>query len=172
MKQALTMTGNIVRPGDGGERGAVLVEAALVVPVLLAIGLGVFEFGNAFYQYHLMSNAVRDAARYASGVTDIDAVCTNGSATQNAIKDIALRTGKDPATGNQIKIWPGGRNNITVTCTAGVSNSTQYYRGPATIRSVTVAAAAPYQSLGLLGFFKLSTPTLTVYHQERLLGGR
>ena len=49
-----------------GERGATLVESALITPVLLLFVFGIFEFGFAFRDYLAVSNIVRDAAREAS----------------------------------------------------------------------------------------------------------
>ena len=49
------------------ERGAAIIEMAVILPVLLAIGLGVIEFGNVIYSQHLIFNGVRDGARYAAG---------------------------------------------------------------------------------------------------------
>ena len=49
-----------------GERGATLVESALITPVLLLFVFGIFEFGFAFRDYLGVSNIVRDAAREAS----------------------------------------------------------------------------------------------------------
>lgn len=142
------------------ERGAVLLELSVVLPVLLLLGLGTLEFGNLFYQYHLMANAVRDAARYAASRNDD--VCS-GAADADIIA-VAKQTGSG-------QIWPTG-TNITVSCTAGVANSTYYYRGKSVIKSVTVTATAPYVPLGFMGFLKLAAPTLTVSHQERVIGGR
>src|SRR2546428_3890360 len=44
--------------------GSALVEGAIVVPVLFALVFGVFEFSWLFYQQHLISTGIRDAARY------------------------------------------------------------------------------------------------------------
>ncbi len=48
------------------ERGAVLVEAAFVVPVLLLLIIGVIEFGWVFFQYLSLRQGVREAAREAA----------------------------------------------------------------------------------------------------------
>jgi Flp pilus assembly protein TadG len=47
-------------------RGQVLVEFALVSPVLLTLLFGTMQFGYAFYTYNNLEKAVRDGARYAS----------------------------------------------------------------------------------------------------------
>ncbi|QCU77506.1 pilus assembly protein [Citricoccus sp. SGAir0253] len=51
------------------ERGAAAVEFALVVPVLLAIVLGIIEFGMIFNAQIQVTAAARDAARVVS-ITD------------------------------------------------------------------------------------------------------
>ena len=48
------------------ERGQSLVEFALVLPVLLLILVGIFNFGQVFYSDIVINEAARDAARYAS----------------------------------------------------------------------------------------------------------
>lgn len=49
-----------------GERGAALVEFALVLPVLLILVFGIVDFGLYFYNDLRLTHAARDAARYAS----------------------------------------------------------------------------------------------------------
>lgn len=48
------------------ETGAVAVEFALVLPILLMLVLGIFEFGRAFNMQVSLSEAAREAARYAA----------------------------------------------------------------------------------------------------------
>jgi Flp pilus assembly protein TadG len=47
-------------------RGSALVEFALVVPVLLALLIGIMEFGWLVYGNMVISNVTREAARNAS----------------------------------------------------------------------------------------------------------
>jgi Flp pilus assembly protein TadG len=55
--------------------GQAMVELALILPVLLLIIMGIFEFGFMFNNYLTLSNVSREAARYASlGGTDAQAV--------------------------------------------------------------------------------------------------
>ncbi len=49
-----------------GERGAALVESAIITPVLMLLIFGIFEFGSAFRSYLTVSNVVRDAVREVS----------------------------------------------------------------------------------------------------------
>ncbi len=41
-----------------------MTEFALILPVLLLMTVGVFEFGRAFYAYNAIANAARESARY------------------------------------------------------------------------------------------------------------
>src|SRR5438093_7131634 len=50
---------------DDNERGAVLVEFALVLPLLLVLFAGMFDLGLAFQQYQAVTNAAREGARMA-----------------------------------------------------------------------------------------------------------
>ena len=50
---------------DDNERGAVLVEFALVLPLLLVLFAGMFDLGLAFQRYQAVTNAAREGARMA-----------------------------------------------------------------------------------------------------------
>ncbi len=39
------------------KRGAALVEAAMVIPILLLISAGIFEFGRAYQTWQVLTNA-------------------------------------------------------------------------------------------------------------------
>jgi Flp pilus assembly protein TadG len=59
-----------------GERGAALLEAAITVPIILLIAVGIFEFGRAYQTWQVLTNAAREGARLAviNGSTDTDVV--------------------------------------------------------------------------------------------------
>jgi Flp pilus assembly protein TadG len=44
-------------------RGSVSVEAAIIFPVLIALAMGVLEFGTLIFTYSAMQTAAREAAR-------------------------------------------------------------------------------------------------------------
>ena len=48
------------------QRGAVILEFALLLPLLLVMTFIVTEFGRAIMQYDALTKSVRDAARYLS----------------------------------------------------------------------------------------------------------
>ena len=47
------------------DRGAELIEFALVLPLLLFIVMGIVEFGFLFQRYEVITNAAREGARIA-----------------------------------------------------------------------------------------------------------
>lgn len=72
------------------EAGQSLVEFAIVLPVLLALVIGIFEFGRAWNVYQVITNAAREGAR-------IGVVQTTGSESvvTDAIEDYLDRAALD-----------------------------------------------------------------------------
>ena len=87
-----------------GETGAAAVEFALVVPVLLAVVLGVLGFGRAFSTQIDLSNAAQEGARFAVFSPVVPAPPTGGdiaTVTVNASSlSPALTTGDVSVTGS------------------------------------------------------------------------
>jgi hypothetical protein len=54
------------------EKGAALIEAAVTIPLILLICVGIFEFGRAYQTWQVLTNAAREGARLAvlEGPTD------------------------------------------------------------------------------------------------------
>ena len=49
-----------------GEHGAVAVEFAIILPILLLLVFGIVDFGHACYMKHVLQNSCREGARYAT----------------------------------------------------------------------------------------------------------
>ena len=81
-----------------GDRGAVAVEMAIVVPVLVLLAFGMLEFGLAFTNKLAMSHAVNQATRHATvlGTDDyadieiLDALDAGLSGNVGAIKHVLI----------------------------------------------------------------------------------
>ena len=69
-KQDVKDNGRRIHTGSAGLRtrrtGSTLVEFALIVPVLLALLIGIIEFGWLVKNNHTVANATREGARFAS----------------------------------------------------------------------------------------------------------
>jgi Flp pilus assembly protein TadG len=93
------------------EKGAALIEAAITVPVILLISVGIFEFGRAYQTWQVLTNAAREGARMAVITTSTeDAIKTRvrnymeagslpnyATATVTVQRSVAL-TGPDTAS--------------------------------------------------------------------------
>lgn len=73
------------------ERGSLTVEAALVIPVLLLVGLAVFEAASAMAVQFQIVAAVRDGARVAATTPD---VATAADVTRSLLPSAVARTAR------------------------------------------------------------------------------
>ena len=93
------------------QKGAALLETAIVLPLILLVCVGIFEFGRAYQTWQVLTNAAREGARAAIivGTTDTDvttrvrnymqggALPNYAAATVTITHNVAL-TGADKAT--------------------------------------------------------------------------
>ena len=88
-----------------GERGQSLVEFAIALPVLLAIVIGIFEFGMAWNQRQVITNAAREGARVAvlgnQSDTDVENAVTNYLTRANLDPDLATVTYENAGAAGQ-----------------------------------------------------------------------
>ena len=59
-------TGRRCSPDSATARGSTLTEFAFILPLLATIIFGLIDFGRALYAYHFVSDAAREASRWAS----------------------------------------------------------------------------------------------------------
>ncbi len=91
------------------ERGANLVEFAIVAPLLILLIAGIADIGRAFHSYMIITNASREAARYAAryplhniGICQAALNETTGSAvTLNCATDLAKTFPNASSAGGQ-----------------------------------------------------------------------
>jgi Flp pilus assembly protein TadG len=118
---AQILRGRRVRRGNG------VLEAALVLPVLLALSMGMVEFGQFFYMKHTIQAASRDGARTAilSSTTHSAAqtAITNTMNSANVAANKYTVTFQNAATNATISdvgtIAKGTGIRVTITATAG-----------------------------------------------------
>lgn len=82
------------------ERGAALVEATLVFPMMLILTFGLVEFGYAFWQYHAAEKATAVGARWLAtrhGVAGT-APATGTLLYTTSVPDCFVATTADPGT--------------------------------------------------------------------------
>jgi hypothetical protein len=67
------------------QRGAVLVEAAIVIPILMMITLGIIEYGGAYRENSAVAGASRAGARVASSLPKTEFGCTSACAQDSGL---------------------------------------------------------------------------------------
>jgi Flp pilus assembly protein TadG len=144
------------------ERGSALLEAAIILPVVLALAGGGFEFGFFLYQQQLIVSGVRDAARYLALSAD-------------PTSDINQSNARNLAVSGSIQ---GGPPRVPGWTVSDVSVAVDFADNPVGANSagpkipiVTVSTSFVDPSLGLLDLLGLGKPTISASHQERFVGG-
>jgi Flp pilus assembly protein TadG len=91
-----------------GERGAALLEFALVVPVFLLLVMGTIDFAMTFNDYNSVRQGVREGARQVVVASWDDAGCSSGSSAQRAVCVTKSRIGLDSSR-TRVKILLQGQ---------------------------------------------------------------
>ena len=159
-------------PGD--QEGSALVEGAVLVPVLFALILGVLEFSYYFYQQHLVSTGVRDAARYLARVVD-----PTDPAAQTTAQNLAATGSPNGGSARRTKGFDPSEVTFIFTLVPNAPVGTPpirpYRRSsdpdlPDSLRIVNVTGSFTWAPLGMWGFFGFGTKSVTVTHSERWIG--
>ena len=158
--------------------GAVMLEAAILLPVLLFLGLAAFEFSNVFFQHQAVTAGVRDAARYAARTPrPVGASCEEtieSAEVVSAAKNLAVSGDIYTATPSRAAGWKA--SDVTITATTidnpvDAVTGARAYRGPSPICIVRVTSSYTYRKIGVLSGFNFIAPTIAVSHTERWIGG-
>lgn len=84
------MIGKLRLRSRDDDRGAALIETALVLSLLLTLALGAFEYGMAFREWLSVTNSTREGARVAAQSGDhSQADCRILEATAGALKALS-----------------------------------------------------------------------------------
>jgi len=128
--------------------GSAAVEMALISPIFFALMFGAYDLGYYFMSEHLVVQAVRDGARYASRRPFSDYTCSTASSDVTTKTQTLVRTGSPTGTTGRLHGWT---DNSTVTITVACDTTGAYqgiYTGVATgVPVITVSADVPYGSL-------------------------
>ncbi|WP_281004815.1 TadE/TadG family type IV pilus assembly protein [Mesorhizobium hawassense] len=157
--------------------GTVLVEMALIVPLMVVLSAGIFEFGRFLHDKLLVEAGLSDAARFA-------ARCNSQLYTDNGLTAINCATlaasiavyGKIGGTTTDTPRVVGWQaSDVTInssTCVNAVDPGTGTVLYLSTTSQVCVVTASTnfhYQDLGMLSLVGVSSITVGGQHQERLI---
>ncbi len=92
---------------DGWQSGAIAIEAALVIPIVVLLLVGIIQFGAIFYVQSNMMSAAQDAARRlavgAVTVTQAQTYAQNKLVTWGANFNVIAQD-PDPGDPNDVKV--------------------------------------------------------------------
>jgi Flp pilus assembly protein TadG len=154
------------------DEGSALVEGAIIVPVLCVLLFGIYEFSWFFYQQHLISTGLRDAARYVARLpAACDPISPDWPIAQALASNLAT-TGSVNGGAARVKGWT--RASVGLDCRS-IENPTgpgglRAYRGGSVVYVVTASTRFREPTLGLFEFLALPSPTISVSHSERVIG--
>ena len=159
------------------QQGSALIEATVLIPVMLTVFLGVFEFSWYYFQQQVVETGIRDAARYMARIP-ITSTASSDPCTQVDGSDVSYKSyaANIAATGNPLsggtaraKGWSA--SDITITCgkSAALSSGT-YADGAASMTIIEVKTHFTNPSLGFFAFLKLAAPAILISHKERYIG--
>jgi hypothetical protein len=153
-------------PGD--YEGSALVEGAVLMPLLLVLVFGVYEFSWFFYQQHIAAIGVRDAARYLARVgKPCDVESPVWAIEQMRAKDLAI-TGSIGGGAPRIKGW--SPSMVTLHLRPSTIQSDRPVRSPSRGAPVAITASPITDPPGFFSFLQLAPPSISVSHSERSIG--
>jgi Flp pilus assembly protein TadG len=122
-------------------RGAVLVEFALCIPVLLIFAVGITNVGNLYWQAQVYASALRHGARYAAHTTFISSPTCAALEAEARASALGVVT----ASGGNRQNWFG---------TPVATTETQTWDG-VTITFLNVDASAAMQPLCVICYERM-----------------
>jgi Flp pilus assembly protein TadG len=125
------------RTGLWSESGQALMEAALTLPLLLLVSVGIFEFGRAYQTWQVLTNAAREGARVA--------VLSNTTPA-----DVKARV---------VAYMQSGQLGNALVATVAVDQNVPMSYGAATAPASTVTITYPFSFIVLNPVARLITPS-------------
>lgn len=141
--------------------GGLIVEAALLLPLLITAGLGGLDASNMLLQNHKLEGQLTIASAYLSKSND-------PQQRETSAKQLAV-TGN--VSGLGASIIPGWTTSDISISYATIDNSQEIYRGGATIQTVKIDSTVNYKGFGVLASILPNGIKLKASVEERIVGG-
>jgi Flp pilus assembly protein TadG len=148
----------LARIGRRPERGAALVEFAFVVPLLMAMLLGIFTGGSAYFQKISLVDAARDAARYGASLKH-DAASGGLATWKLNVQQRVVQLSGGQVTASAVcvdLVTPTGANTA-----CGVSDPTGASTDPTVLLPASIVKVSVSKQTSLKFFFFTLNPTLS-----------
>ena len=155
------------------QRGSALIEAAAVIPLLIALVFGVFEFSWLFYQQHLVAIGLHDATDYLIRSPDpCNATSRAWKTEQQHAKNLAI-AGALNGGAARVRGWTA--EMVTIKCSKIDNpierNGLSRFRG-VSVYVVTASTEFANPSLGFLNLLHLRRPVISASYAGRAIASR
>ncbi len=167
MKRMRQITAKILNRGRTGEEGAILVEFAFILPLLLIFFAIIVEGTRMMKNYHTAISGVRDATRFMSRHLPID-LCALAPANLNGYNTtLGNIVGQSVSS---VTLFPSGISlssvTATYTCPAGT-----YHVEPAIVHvTATMSITFPFAGVFALLTDKPNGLTTTITDSAKVYG--
>jgi hypothetical protein len=145
----------------GAERGSLVVEFVITLPLILALVILIAEFGRAFWYHQIVTKGVRDGVRYLSR-----APAAEFDQFADWARYLAMTGRPDPSAAPAYSWWTDVAT-VTVSAREEVGGPPQY-RTP--FKRITMQAAVPVSFPFLTWLGQDATITITAADQARYIG--
>jgi len=143
------------------KKGGVIVESALILPLMISAGLSGLDASNMLLQNHKLESQLSMAGSYLSK-------SDNPPARESAAKNLAV-TGDISGNGSaRVKGWTTGDITVSYVTT---SNTNGDYRGDSDIMTVKIYTELDYKGFGILSSIMPNGIKIKAEVQERIIGG-
>lgn len=147
------------------ESAVATIEAAVVLPFVLLLGVGTIEFGWVLSQIEGVQVCLRDSVRYVSRtqlvISSSGAVSLSTSAVNSAYGMLDQIFQSNGITSKQ--------RSITLSSVANTNGN--LYLGGSKIYSISGTASFTPASAGLLAIFNVTLPVIHLHYETRHVGG-
>jgi len=167
MKRMRQITARLLHRGAAREDGAILVEFAFVLPLLLIFFAMIVEGTRMMKNYHTAIAGVRDATRYMSRHLPIDLCATAPANLDSYNTTLGNIVGQSVSS---VTLFPSGITlssvNATYSCPAGT-----YHVAPAVVHvTATMGITFPFANVFALLTDKPNGLTTTITDSSKVYG--
>jgi hypothetical protein len=113
------------RPQRSGERGGTLLEFAIVMVITFVLIFGIIDFARALYSFHFVSEAAREATRYASvrGAYSCSTSVPQCQASPGDVQNFVMQLVPQGIDGTQVNVNSTWLQNLPM---CGANSSSAY----------------------------------------------
>jgi len=158
------------------QRGAALLELAILLPLLIILLFGFVEFGRALLQTNTLNKAISIGARYIARIPDAVAVTTDSDGKVTACATGSQWSGATTNAELLIENSSAGTGAIILAGLEATFSNPEWRELPGldeAICVVSVQATAPFLPIlgdSLVPFFEVGPITLHAQAEERYIG--